>query len=41
MRHLCDSNVFVALAMSGHVHHVTARVWFDGLKDGDTAEFAE
>ena len=39
MRHLCDSNVFVALALSGHRHHSTARAWLDALSDGDTAEF--
>src|SRR6187551_2871644 len=39
MRHLCDSNVFVALAVSGHQHHPGARAWLDGLSDGDTAEF--
>ena len=39
MRHLCDSNVFVALAVSGHPHHLRARAWLDALSDGDTAEF--
>ena len=39
MRHLCDSNVFVALAVSGHQHHPVARASLDGLSDGDTAEF--
>lgn len=39
MRHLCDSNIFVALAVSGHPHHRIALSWFDALGDGDTAEF--
>ena len=39
MRHLCDSNVFVALLISGHPHHPIALTWFDSLPEGDTAEF--
>jgi uncharacterized protein len=39
VRHLCDSNVFVALAVSGHQHHLAAREWLESLSDGDTAEF--
>jgi toxin-antitoxin system PIN domain toxin len=39
MRHLCDSNVFVALVISRHLHHSVALKWFDALPDGDTATF--
>lgn len=27
--HLCDTNVWLALALSGHAHHERARTWFD------------
>jgi toxin-antitoxin system PIN domain toxin len=39
MRHLCDSNVFVALVISSHPHQSAALKWFDALPAGDTAEF--
>jgi toxin-antitoxin system PIN domain toxin len=39
MRHLCDSNVFVALAIDSHSHHSTALKWFDSLSQGDSAAF--
>lgn len=39
MRHLCDSSVFVALAVSGHPHHTAACAWLEGLTGEDTAEF--
>jgi uncharacterized protein len=39
MRHLCDSNVFVSLVMSGHQHHTVIREWFGELPMGDTAVF--
>jgi uncharacterized protein len=28
---LCDSNVWLALALSEHVHHQAARTWFEGV----------
>ena len=28
---LCDSNVWLALALSKHVHHATARAWLDSI----------
>jgi uncharacterized protein len=31
--HLCDSNVWLALALSGHVHHAVARAWLDAVDD--------
>ena len=31
--HLCDTNVWLALAISGHGHHVSARRWFDSVPD--------
>ncbi len=39
MKHLCDSNVFLALAVGQHVHHPHAAAWFGGLGDSDTAMF--
>ena len=33
---LCDSNVWLALALSRHVHHRTARTWFQSIaRPGD------
>jgi toxin-antitoxin system PIN domain toxin len=31
--YLCDSNVWLALALSGHVHHTAARVWLDTVTE--------
>ena len=39
MRHLCDTNVWLALALSGHSHQPPAAAWFQSLGAGDTAEF--
>jgi len=39
MRHLCDANVFVAVAVQLHAHHREAAAWFNGLGDADTAAF--
>jgi toxin-antitoxin system PIN domain toxin len=39
MRHLCDSNVFLALAVGQHAHHPRASAWFSALGESDTAEF--
>ena len=39
MRHLCDSNVFLALIASGHRHHRATRDWYQSLSRHDTAEF--
>lgn len=39
MRHLCDSNVFLALAVGQHGHHSHAAAWFGGLDRNDTAVF--
>ncbi len=39
MRHLCDSNVFLAAIIEAHPNHESARDWFDGLTESDTAEF--
>lgn len=30
---LCDANVWLALALSKHVHHSTARRWFDSVAE--------
>jgi len=39
MRHLCDSNVFLALAVGQHLQHRRAAEWFAALGAVDTAEF--
>lgn len=39
MKHLCDSNVFLALAVGQHAHHSCAAAWFGGLEASDTAAF--
>ena len=39
MKHLCDSNVFLALAVGQHVHHSISAHWFEELADSDTALF--
>lgn len=39
MKHLCDSNVFLALSVEQHVHHSVAAAWFGALAGEDTALF--
>jgi uncharacterized protein len=39
MRYLCDSNVFLAIAVGQHAHHALAARWFGGLSLSDTALF--
>jgi len=39
MRHLCDSNVFLAIAVEQHAHHALASKWFSALPKADTAMF--
>lgn len=39
MKYLCDSNVFLALAVGQHVHHSIAAKWFVDLNLTDTALF--
>lgn len=39
MRYLCDSNVFLALAVGQHAHHGLAAAWFSALKGPDKALF--
>ncbi len=39
MRHLCDSNVFLALAVGQHAHHARVADWFRDLDPGDAALF--
>lgn len=29
--HLCDTNVWLALAVSGHIHHEVTRTWLDSV----------
>lgn len=36
---LCDTNVWLALALSGHVHHAVAREWLDSIEEPDTIHF--
>jgi predicted nucleic acid-binding protein len=30
---LCDSNVWLALALSGHAHHSVTRDWLEGIDE--------
>ena len=39
MRHLCDSNVFIALTLKNHLHHREAVRWMEALGEGETASF--
>lgn len=39
MKHLCDSNVFLALSVGQHVHHAHAASWFQGLESSSTVVF--
>jgi toxin-antitoxin system PIN domain toxin len=39
MKHLCDSNVFLALAVEQHAHHPLAASWFRALAGPDTVMF--
>lgn len=36
---LCDSNVWLALTLSGHAHHGLARDWFDAVEEASTVLF--
>jgi toxin-antitoxin system PIN domain toxin len=36
---LCDSNVWLALALSKHVHHRAARAWLETISDPDSILF--
>ncbi len=39
MKHLCDANVFIAVAVGQHSHHGPAARWFSALDEKDTAAF--
>lgn len=39
MNHLCDSNVWIAIAVEQHAHHVLAASWFAALSETDSAVF--
>jgi len=36
---LCDTNVWLALALSGHVHHEVSRAWFDSIDEPGVIHF--
>jgi uncharacterized protein len=36
---LCDTNVWLALALSGHIHHAVTRVWLESVEDPATILF--
>jgi toxin-antitoxin system PIN domain toxin len=36
---LCDSNVWLALTLSKHVHHSAAREWFEAVEDSASVCF--
>lgn len=37
--HLCDSSIWLALALSKHAHHAAARGWFDAVRDPGSVLF--
>lgn len=37
--HLVDSSVWLALTLSGHVHHDAARVWLDSISESASVHF--
>jgi len=37
--YLCDVNVWLALALSGHVHHKSARTWLDSIDEAASIFF--
>lgn len=39
MHFLPDTNIWLALTLSGHPHNGAAMSWFDGLGDNDVADF--
>ena len=39
MKHLCDANVFIAIAVEQHANHRQAALWFESLGDEDTTAF--
>jgi toxin-antitoxin system PIN domain toxin len=36
---LCDTNIWLALALSGHVHHEVSRAWFDTIDEPGVIHF--
>jgi uncharacterized protein len=36
---LCDSNVWLAMTLSSHVHQPVARAWFEGIEDPESVVF--
>jgi toxin-antitoxin system PIN domain toxin len=40
MRHLCDSNVWLALVVMSHPHHIKARSWAETLPHTDRLVFS-
>jgi uncharacterized protein len=36
MRHLCDANLLIAIAVEVHLHHKIAREWFEGIPPEDS-----
>lgn len=37
--HLCDTDVWLALALSGHVQHEATRDWLDGVEEAQSIWF--
>ncbi|MPZ52090.1 MAG: PIN domain-containing protein [Acidimicrobiia bacterium] len=36
---LCDSNIWLAMALSGHVHHPAVRAWLDTIDEPAVIQF--
>jgi toxin-antitoxin system PIN domain toxin len=39
MAHLCDGNIWLALALSGHQHHPAARRWLETIEAAESLVF--
>lgn len=37
--YLCDTNVWLALAISGHIHHPAARAWLETVEEPECVQF--
>jgi toxin-antitoxin system PIN domain toxin len=37
--YLCDTNIWLALALSGHIHHAVARAWLETVEEPESILF--
>ncbi len=36
---LCDTNIWIAMSLSGHSHHSLVAEWLDGISEADSVHF--